>query len=342
MNYHGYLVFRGADPGSGWFAELFDSRTGALSTRFAATFVLVAGVGITLMTRRVVADVAAGIDGAAERLVEMRWRLVRRGLVLYVLGEFLDVIWRGTIITYYGAMFVVAALLFTASTRVVAAVGVVAAIAGSAINIWMVQQRLDGEQVTWLTNPGNSSVRRYVFDLFVNGTHPLLPWLAFLCAGIIVGRLLESPRFLTSCAGVGMALFGASLVLEPFGDTPLREVSLSADPISRSLVYVSSALGTALLAFAVISAIVERIEESRPGATDPLRTAGQMTLTIYLAHILVFNLLVDWLEWIEPAGLALSLVFSAVFWMVAILGAVLWDERYGRGPAERVYRRLGA
>ena len=52
MNYHGYLIIRGGERGSGWAGELFDPWTGPLATRFAATFVLVAGVGITLMTAR--------------------------------------------------------------------------------------------------------------------------------------------------------------------------------------------------------------------------------------------------------------------------------------------------
>ncbi len=77
MNYHGYLIIEdGGDRGEGWAAALFDPWTGPLSTRFAATFVLVAGVGVTLLTRRCV---ATGIG-----ITEMRWRLVRRGVVLYV------------------------------------------------------------------------------------------------------------------------------------------------------------------------------------------------------------------------------------------------------------------
>ena len=54
MNFHGYLVLddRNRDGvGTGWAAELFDPGTGPLTTRFAATFVLVAGVGVTLLTR---------------------------------------------------------------------------------------------------------------------------------------------------------------------------------------------------------------------------------------------------------------------------------------------------
>jgi uncharacterized membrane protein YeiB len=109
MNYHGYLILRGAEPGAGWTTEVFDPWTGPLATRFAATFVLVAGVGVTLLTRGVVA--ARTSDPAA--VTEMRWRLVRRGLFLYALGLLLDEIWPGTIIPYYGAMFVLAAGMFT-------------------------------------------------------------------------------------------------------------------------------------------------------------------------------------------------------------------------------------
>ena len=61
MNYHGYLMFRGAAVGVGdsTLDRFFDPFEGPLSTRFASTFVLTAGVGITLLTRRVVADRAA-------------------------------------------------------------------------------------------------------------------------------------------------------------------------------------------------------------------------------------------------------------------------------------------
>ena len=40
-------------------------------------------------------------------------------------------------------------------------------------------------------------------------------------------------------------------------------------------------------------------DSSRPAIVDTLRRAGQMSLTIYLAHALVFNLVVDWLEMID-------------------------------------------
>ena len=56
MNYHGYLVIRGGQLGDGQLDRLFDPWTGPLSTRFAATFVLTAGIGVTLMTRSSIGD----------------------------------------------------------------------------------------------------------------------------------------------------------------------------------------------------------------------------------------------------------------------------------------------
>ncbi len=102
--------------------------------------------------------------------------------------------------------------------------------------------------------------------------------------------------------------------------------------------YVMSALGTALVAFAGISWLAERFVETP--VIDWLRRAGQMSLTLYIAHALVFNLVVDWLDWIGPTGLDTALLFSAAFWIVGIGAAVAWQRRFGRGPAEAIYRRL--
>ena len=114
----------------------------------------------------------------------------------------------------------------------------------------------------------------------------------------------------------------------------------STDPFDRGLVYVMSALGTALIAFGVIGWLADRFTATP--TVDVLRRAGQMSLSLYIAHALVFNLVVDWLDWIRPTGLDTALMFSAGFWIAGIAAAVVWQRRFGRGPAEAVYRRLTA
>lgn len=336
MNYHGYLLL--ADPagtaiGDGWAASLFDPWQGPLATRFAATFVLVAGVGVTLLTRSSIGD--------PTRITAARWRLARRGTLLYVGGLLLDEIWPGTIIPYYGLMFVIAAVLFTLRSRWILLVGLGAAIVGAALRLWRFERGLDGHSVAWLTDPDPNSVRRYAFDVLVNGTHPLLPWLAFLCAGIVLGRTLHTAWWRPTTIAVGLGLVAlAGLVSMTLGGSEPRgrvDVVVSIAPYDRGLLYVASALGTSLAAYAIIDWFAERL----PAPTDPLRRAGQMTLTLYLLHIVVFNLLVDWLGWVEPAGLDVALAFAATFWVAAIWAAQWWQRRFRRGPAEVVYRAFG-
>ena len=71
-----------------------------------------------------------------------------------------------------------------------------------------------------------------------------------------------------------------------------------------------------------------------------LAAAGRTTLTIYVLHALMFNLLVNWLEWVKPAGLGTALVLATGFWMFAIIVANLLQLWRGTGPLEWVYRRF--
>jgi uncharacterized membrane protein YeiB len=330
MNYHGYLVLRGGRREGGALADVFDPWTGPLSTRFAATFVLTAGVGVTLMTR-------SSIDDRA-RTAEMRWRLVRRGLLLYAGGMLFDFVWPGTILPFYGAMFVLAAVMFTWRDRWLVAVGVVAAVAGWLIRWWRYERELDGHDTSWLTSPGPRSPRGLVFDVFVNGTHPLLPWLAFFCAGIVLGRVLSSSWWRQVAAAIGFVLYATATLIDALVTGDRGSNVLNNDPFDRSIVYTASALGTALIAFAVVSWVADQLHDTWP--VDALRRAGQMSLTIYLAHALVFNLLVDWLDLVTPGGIGTALTFAAVYWLTATAAAVAYQRRFGRGPAEIVYRRL--
>jgi len=332
MNYHGYLVIKGAPRDGGALYDLFDPWVGPLSTRFAATFVLTAGVGVTLMTNSSVGD--------PDRTLDMRWRLVRRGLLLYVGGLLFDYIWPGTILPFYGAMFVLAALMFTLRIRWIVLIGLTAAIAGWMIRWWRFERTADGRSTSWLTDPAPRSPMGLVYDVFVNGTHPLLPWLAFFCAGIVLARLFPYAWWRSSAIGVGFVLYSTSTIANTLGTSERSLVLLSDNPFERGIFYVSSALGTALIAFGSISWLADRFESTR--VVDALRRAGQLSLTIYLAHALLFNLIVDWLGLIEPRGIYQALAMATVYWVCALGLGVAYQRRYGRGPAERVYRRLTA
>jgi uncharacterized membrane protein YeiB len=346
MNYHGYLNrgFDGFDRS--WAERLFDPWEGVLSTRFAATFVLVAGMGVTLLTRRSVAS------GDASAIRADRLRLVRRGVVLFVGGWLLNRHWPGTIILYYGAYFVIAAALFTLRTRWLVVIGAVTAIASAALYQVAVWRLFDGKESPWL-DPDMDTPFGLLLGTFTGGTHPVLPWLTFLCAGMVIGRLL--PR-LTAVRpflfGGGIAAVALTYLLNAFGPgaslDPLVEpsrsdvmwnVALSTQPFDRGLLYTVNALGSAVAAFCIISWLAQRWPTAMP--TVVLQRAGQMTLSIYLAHVIVFKLFVEWTSSVTPTGLDAALWFAFGFWVVAVMAAAWWHKMFGTGPLERVYRWLG-
>ena len=79
--------------------------------------------------------------------------MIRRGLVLYGFGLIFYEIWSGSILPYYGAMFVIAAFMFTLATPWLVAIGVSAALAGAGIHWWVCERTADGHLTRWLTNP---------------------------------------------------------------------------------------------------------------------------------------------------------------------------------------------
>jgi uncharacterized membrane protein YeiB len=115
--------------------------------------------------------------------------------------------------------------------------------------------------------------------------------------------------------------------------------ALSTNNHDHSFLHVTSTLAVALLAFCSISLLTDSRPTSR--VVEFLARTGQMTLSIYLAHVLVFNLVVHWLNWVRPTGLDTALVLSLSFYVVAVPVSSLLKRRYGIGPFERVYRAFG-
>ena len=337
MNYHGFLINLGGPVGESTINRFFNPWMGPLSTRFAATFVLVAGMGITLLTNR------GRLSGDRLRRSADRWTLIRRGFLLYCFGFFFEWLWTGTILFFYGAYFIVGGLLFLLRTRWLILIGAVAAIGAAALQWWAFETDRDTHWLFggWYGATPYRSPRRLVFDTFINGTHPLLPWLAFLCAGMVIGRYLpltDALRNVLAALGVLMVT-GTYLVNHLFADSPLRAQLLATDPFSRSLNYTICALGSSITAFCVIGWVAERTRSSV--VTRALAAAGRTTLTLYVLHALVFNAVVIRWHLIRPTGLDVALGFAAGFWATAIVLAALWQRRFGIGPAEWLYRKFG-
>lgn len=344
LNYHSYLnnseAWTPLSP-SIW-QRLCNPSTGLLTTRFAALFVLVAGIGVSLMTR-------ASRDANNRLLLRAdRLRLLRRGALLLLIGYFLEWLWPGTILFYYGAYFIVAASIFAAPTRRVLGVGATAAVAAATLAWWRTTQVFDFNFTSWLDPPKIDSPRDLLIRLFVSYTHPIFPWLLFFTVGIVLGRHMQQfiqfrTRLMLWSASIVASTYIASHLLSPSPilgphDRMIAKL-LSTDPYDRGLAYSIVTLATALFAFGVLSLLVSAVGGSAP--MQLLSRAGQMSLTIYIAQIFFFNIIVHKLHWVGASGLDTAVVLALVFYAAAIPLSATWRKYAGRGPVERLYRAFG-
>jgi uncharacterized membrane protein YeiB len=330
MNYIGYSILLGAPRRSGALARFFDPWEGPVATRFAATFVLVAGIGVAFMAQ-------------TARRRQLRLRLLSRGVVLLIFGLAFDVIWAGAILPYYGMLFIVAVVIAIWPRWAIAVLGIISALVAWVLQQWVVRETLAQQPPRWLTDPASWSIEGLVLNTWVNGTHPLLPWLAFFCTGILIGRMMldgywrTGGRRLAGVVGLVMWL-GAGLLSWAIGEDTGQPGRWATHPFDRGLLYTLSALGTALLALALIDAVASRWRQHR--IVGWLQTAGQVSLTIYVVHALVFNLAANWTGVLVPSSVEAAMVFAACVVLVSVPVAVWWARRFGRGPCEAIYRRI--
>jgi uncharacterized membrane protein YeiB len=343
MNYHAYLnTDKAFFPPRPSFAErVFNPLSGILTTRFAATFVLVAGMSIALLVQ------SAMQPGNVELIRSAQMKLARRGLFLYAIGAAVQWVWPGTILFYYGAFLLISAVICTWSNRSLVAVSVTSIAVSTGLSAWRGYQFFQGNFTQWLS-PTPNTPRNLLIRTFFDYTHPVFPWITFICAGIILGRNLEHLAQLRTRIMLwsGVALFATFLIrtfVMPDSITSqwdyVLQRALSTNNHDHSFLHVTSTLAIALLAFCSISLLTDSRPTSR--VVEFLARTGQMTLSIYLAHVLVFNLVVHWLNWVRPTGLDTALVLSLSFYVVAVPVSSMLKRRYGIGPCERVYRAFG-
>ncbi|TRZ71879.1 MAG: DUF418 domain-containing protein [Actinobacteria bacterium] len=343
MNYHAYL--NGAQSmypthPSVW-ERMFNPLTGPLTTRFAATFVLIAGIGVSLFTQR-----ARASNNRAD-IQHARIVLLRRGALLYFLGYFLQWIWPGTILFYYGAYFIIAAAVFAWSSRQLIGLCVISMIGAAGLSWWRASQLLDGNLTNWLS-PSPNSPRNLLIRTFTDYTHPVFPWIAFFVAGIVIGRHIHRLpeirlRLMFAATLLMLATHVANYLLTPSLRLGNRDFVLakllSTQPLDRGILFSLGTLATAVVALCLVSLAVERAPQL--ALTQLLARAGRMTLSVYLLHVIFFNLVVHRLHWVGATGLDTALVLSLSFYVVALLLASGWNNNFGLGPAERVYRVFG-
>ena len=317
-----FRLAMGATTGPGW---LLDALT-ALEGRSAAIFVMLAGIGLGLGTRRLPFG-----DAAAHT--------VRRGLFLLALGLLNVLIFPADIIHYYGVYFLIAALCLRlpSSLLLVLALG----LADLFVTLLFVLDYQAGWHWEDLSYSGFWQPTGFVRNLLFNGWHPVVPWLAFLLVGLMLSRQPLGERriqwrLVLGGAATALLAKGSSLALSALFPTWASLFALA--PLPPLPLYLLFAGG---IACALIGGCLLLMGCARPPALlAALLPMGRQTLTLYMAHILIGMGILEEMGWLEGKGLWQMLLAAGLYLVAAGLFAARWEARFGRGPLESLMRHL--
>ncbi len=334
------VVLGAGKNGPGWLV----TAAGWLDGRAAATFVVLAGVGLSLLSRTAYERYLRG-DG--EPLMRDRRTLLKRALFLFVVGSLYTSIWPADILHFYGVYIAVAAFLLATPTRRLWSYAGVLVLAFAVMLVTLDYER--GWDWSTLSYAGLWSPAGMIRHLFFNGFHPVVPWLAFLLVGMALGRLeMNSPatRRRVLAWGLGVAavaeLLSWSLIRSLSAASPADHGVIVAvfgtEPMPPVPLYMLAGTGTACAVIAACVALGERHGDR--GWLRPWVATGQLALTLYVAHVVLGMGTLQWIGRLENQTLAFALLAAALFCLLGVVFAHLWRQRFQRGPLEAIMRAL--
>lgn len=322
--------------------EWLDAVMNFIQGRAAATFVVLAGVGLSLLSRRayLVKD-AAGI--AADRYV-----LWRRASFLFTIGLLYSMIWPADILHFYGIYLAIGAFLLTAPNRRLWALAIVISVAFS---LFMIITDFDpGEAWGSIDYRDFFNLPRLSRHLFLDGCYPVFPWVAFMFMGIWLGRKNLSDHSVRN--KLLMAGSGALVFSEFVSKITFRLISsagigfdlekvlplFAIDPWEPMPLFMLSSGGTALLVIGLSIILAEKF--SRAKWLRPFLAVGQSTLTLYIAHIMVGNIFIEVMKR-HDSYLSLFPVWGVIaFYTSALAFCLFWKRRFQKGPLEWLMRQF--
>jgi uncharacterized protein len=315
------------ESGPVW-ASIIDEQ---LMGRASGTFVVLAGVGLSLMMRATPDEDRSLYYGC----------VARRAIFLFVVGMVLFTYWRGDILHFYGIYFALALTFLAAPTSLLAA-GAVSVIVAAAILRFYIDYNWGWD---W-------SIDRYVDlwtwhgflrNLMVNGLHPILPWFAFVLVGLWLGRQDFGDgrtRLRLFLGGAAVAIVCNALGnIYPEGDVfrDRDQIFIAIDGWPPGPLYVIAASGTAVAVIMTCLELGRRFGASLP--MQGLARTGRMALTVYVIHGIV---LTTWFDAVCQRGRECNaldaLVAALVLYGICVVAAYLWLGIFANGPLEAVMR----
>lgn len=308
----------------------------------STTFVMLAGMGIAIMSNRT--------NFTTEEKRNLRKKINKRALFLFVLGVLFCLWWPADILHFYGGyMYFAAFLLFVDKKYYLL-------LAALAIFIFHCLIILIPYQTGWnfdkLQYIDFWTVNGFIRNTFYNGWNSVFPWLAYFTVGMYLGRLnWSSSDTLFRIFVAGLILFGPISVLQmlsyslPISDD--LQFFINADYLPPFLPFILSTTGFGMILIVFFMFLGKFIAQTK--IAQYLALTGQMTLTHYISHLTIGMLFFSLLTGMKYEGemndhQAVSplviFTFSSIYFIISAIFSVLWMRKYKYGPFELLMRKI--
>ena len=270
---------------------------------------------------------------------ELRRTIIWRAALLFFMGLSLQQINHGVsvILTVYGLLFLCAIPLTQWRTRTLAWLTMILTVVAPVL--WISILSLRGLQFQGVPIMLDANPLHVIDGILLTGPYPALIWIVPLLAGLTLSRLnLSNPRLKRTLLLGGLLLTAGGLVMTRFlaivtginpTDGGFARLIASYDH-SQAPLWLVSGIGSAiaLLGFLLL------VESWLAKHATPLINLGRLSLTMYVAHLILIALFVRPDPHTTPEGITYALLISTF----CIVCAHTWVITQGQGPLERLLR----
>lgn len=305
-------------------------------------FVMLAGMGVSLMTNRKIYTM--------EERKNIYSIISKRSRFLFAFGLVFYLWWPADILHFYGGYMHIALLLLYLPRKYFLFA------AASAIVIFHILLVFIPYQTGWnfetLMYNDFWTVKGFLRNTFCNGWNSIFPWIAYFFLGMYLGRLdWKDKRIAKRIFFVGITVYLITFLIQSSADSITRNTELlfylTADYLPPFLPFMLSTASFGLILISIFIFIGDKIGETKMARI--LASTGQMTLTHYIAHLVLglvilsiitgralsYDLLKD-----VPTNPITILIFTIAYFLFSCAFSYFWTKRYKNGPLEMLMRKI--
>lgn len=327
------------EHGTQWmqnFAGFFDGKA-------SATFVTLAGVGIALMTNSAIKN------QDYEKLRIIKFQIVKRTIFLFVLGLSYFMIWPADILHYYAIYMLIILLFLKSSDKILLTITIFIILLYPVL--LLVFNYESGWNFETLEYTGFWTISGFFRNLFLNGFHPVFPWLAFMFLGLWFGKQnLNDDKFLKKTLTFSLILF---LIMHIVSFVSIEIISndhqltkenlnqiLGLEPMPPLPIYMITGCSFALIIITSCILISRKYENNF--IVQSIHKTGQLALTFYLAHVIIGMGIIEEInpEKMGKYPIDFTLPYALFFGVLCVIFAIIWKKYKKAGPLEWVMRKL--